>query len=245
MGLAKCSNIIGMPIFACFMRHCGVNLSFASASSWMVSTYIACLVTILCQAPLEIGMNVVGEGIACILCDLHLTPCVLSCCSKHFCPNAGQLRVSGLMILTRWIAGTAPGDLFLVFRQCKRGMFFNTRFAVEFHNFILGGASMMRGTVRIGVLSITLCCCILTLCSCSLASCSVIPGVGSTICLILLWRSLMRRLPVGVLFAVALSLASSSVSAQKCWSEVKFGNWQCCGNNSIDPNMQYALVSGM
>ncbi len=76
MGLARCSNIIGMPFFACFMRHHGVNLLLASASSWMVSTFIACLVTILCRASLGIGMNVVGEGIACTLCDLLLTPCV-------------------------------------------------------------------------------------------------------------------------------------------------------------------------
>ncbi len=245
MGLVKCSNIIGMPLIVCFMRHHGVILSFASASSWMVSMFIACLVTILCWAPLGIGMNVVGEGIACILYDLRLTPCVLSCCSTRFFPTAGQLRLFGTMILTHWIARTAPGELFLVFCQCKWGVFFNTRFAMGFWDFIIGGASMMRGMVRMGVSSITLCCCILTLCSHSSASCSVIPGVGSTICLILLWRSLMRRLPVSVLVAVAISLASSSVSARKCWSEVKFGNWRCCGNNSVDPDIQYALVSGM
>ncbi len=55
----------------------------------------------------------------------------------------------------------------------------------------------------------------------------------------------MRRLPVGVLFAMAVSLASLSVSVRKCWLEVKFGDWQYCGNDSVDPDMQYALVSGM
>jgi hypothetical protein len=133
----------------------------------MVSTFITCLVTILCQAPLGIGMNFVVEGITYILCDLRLTPCVLSRCSTRFCPNAGQLRMFGLMILTRWIAGTAPEELFLVFPRCKRGVFFNTCFAMGFCDFIIGGASMMHGTVRMGVSSITLCCCILTRCSCS------------------------------------------------------------------------------
>jgi hypothetical protein len=58
------------------------------------------------------------------------------------------------------------------------GVFFNARFAVEFCNLIIGGAFVMGGVVRMGVLSITLYCCILTLCSCSLASCSVITAVG-------------------------------------------------------------------
>jgi hypothetical protein len=84
-----------------------------------------------------------------------------------FCPTTEQLRVFGSMMLTRWIAGTVPGVLFLVCRQCKWGVFFNTRLAVGFLAFIIGGAFVMRGTVRMGVSSITLCCCNLTLCSCS------------------------------------------------------------------------------
>jgi hypothetical protein len=66
------------------------------------------------------------------------------------------------MMLTHWIAGTAPGVLFLVCCQCKRGVFFNTRLAVGFCAFIIGGAFVMRGTVRMGVSSITICCCNLT-----------------------------------------------------------------------------------
>jgi hypothetical protein len=246
MGLAKSLNIVGTIFFACYMRHSRVNLSLASASSWMVSTFIACLVTILCHALLGIGVNVVGGGLTCTLGDLLLTPCLSSCQPTFVGPfHSGQMCVFGPMIWTRWIAGTASGVLFRILRQCKRGVFFNARFAVGFHSFIIGGAFMMHGTKRMGVVSITLCCCILTLCSCSLASCSVITAIGSPICLILLWRSLMRRLPVGILFAVAVSLASSSLSVRKCWSGVKFGNWQCCRSNSINPDMQYALVSGM
>ncbi len=139
-------------------------------------------------------------------------------------PANPHLRVYGPMIWTHWIARTPPGVLFLVLRQCRWGVFFNARFAVGFCNFIIGGAFVMRGMVRMGVSSITLYCCILTLCSCSLASCSIMTAIGSTLCLILLWRSLMRPLPMGVLFAVSVSLASSSVSAQKCWSGVKFGS---------------------
>jgi hypothetical protein len=36
-------------------------------------------------------------------------------------------------------------------------MSFSTRFAVGFRDCIIGGAFMMRGMVRMGVLSITLC----------------------------------------------------------------------------------------
>jgi hypothetical protein len=46
-------------------------------------------------------------------------------------------------------------------------VFFNTRLAVGFRAFIIGGAFEMRGTVRMGVSSITNYRCSLTLCSCS------------------------------------------------------------------------------
>jgi hypothetical protein len=167
MGLAKCSNITGRPFFTCFMRHRGVNLVLAFASLWMVSTFIACLDTILCRTPHGMGMYVVGLSNSCILCECLLTLCVSSCRSTFFCPTTGQLCVFGSMMLTRWIAGTVPEVLFLVCRQCKRGVFFNTRLAVGFPVFIIGGAFVMHGTMRIGVSSITLCCCNLTFCSCS------------------------------------------------------------------------------
>ena len=102
----------------------------------------------------------------------------------------------------------------------------------------------MRGMVRMGVLSITLCCCILTLCSCSVTSCSVSIAGGSTICLILFWRILMRRCTLGILFAVAVSSASSSVRAQKCWWGVKLGNWQCCRKSSVDPECNTPWFQG-
>ncbi len=65
-------------LFMCFMRHIGVNLLLAKTSSWMVSTLIACLVTIRCHALLGIAMNVVGGGVVCPLVDLILTPCISS-----------------------------------------------------------------------------------------------------------------------------------------------------------------------
>ena len=167
MGLAKCSNITGRPFFTCFMRHRGVNLVLVFASLWMVSTFIACLDTILCRITHGMGMYGVGVVISCILCERRLTLCVSSCRSTLFCLTTGRLRVFGSMMLTCWIAGTAPGVLFLVCRQCKWSVFFNTLLAVGFRAFIIGGAFVMRGTVRMGVASITICCCNLTLCSCS------------------------------------------------------------------------------
>ncbi len=207
---------------------------------------VACLVTILCRAPLGISVNVVGGGIACPLGDLLLTHCVSSLHPTFISPlHSGQMHVIGAMMGTHAIAGTAPGVLFRFTLQCRQGVSFSARFVGGFRDCIIGGAFVMRGMGRMGVLTITLCCCILTLCSCSVASCSVIRAGGSTICLILFWSIFMRRHPVGVLSAVAVSLASSSVRAQKCWSGVKVGNWQCCGKSSVDPDMQYALISGM
>jgi hypothetical protein len=40
-------------------------------------------------------------------------------------------------------------------------------------------------------------------------------------------------------------LVSSWVSARRCCSGVKFGSWQCWGNSSANPEIRYALVSGM
>ncbi len=122
----KCSDITGRPFFTCFMRHHGVNLVLAFASSWMVSTFIACLDTILCWTPCGMGMYVLGLVISCILRERLLTLCISSCHSTLFCPTTGQLCMFGSMMSTRWIAGTVSGVLFLVCCQCKRGMFFNT-----------------------------------------------------------------------------------------------------------------------
>jgi hypothetical protein len=185
-------------------------------------------------------------GVACPLGNLLLTSCVSSLHPTFvFLLHSGRMRVVGPMMGTCAIAGTMPGVLFRVTLRCRRGMSFSAHFVVGFCDCIIGGAFLMRGMVRMGVLSITLCCCILTLCSCSIASCSVIRAGGSTICLILFWSIFMRRCPIGILFAVAVSSASSSVRVQKCWSGVKLGNWQCCGKSSVDLDMQYALVSGM
>ncbi len=109
----------------------------------------------------------VGVVIPCILCD-HLFPIFVSDCrATLFCPTLWQCCMQFLTTLTRWIAGTAPEVLFLVCRRCKHGMFFNTCLAIGFRAFIIGGAFEMRGMVRMGVSSITNCCCSLTLCSCS------------------------------------------------------------------------------
>ena len=230
----------------CFMRRVGVSLSLAETSSWMVSTLIACLVTILCCALLRIAVNVVGGGVVCPLGNLLLTPCVSSFHPTFVAPlHSGQMPVVGVMPGTRLIAGTAPGVSFRVTRQCRWGVSFSACFAMGFHDCIIGGAFVMSGMVRMGVSSITLSCCILTICSCSITSCSVSIAGGSTICLILFWSIFMRRCPIGILFAVAVSSASSSVRARKCWSGVKLGNWQSCGKSSVDPDMGYSLVSGM
>ncbi len=121
MGLAKCSNIIGTFFFMCFMRHVGVNLLLAKTSSWMVSTLIACLVTILCRAPLGIAGNVVGGGVVCPLSNLLLSLCVSSFHPTFVAPlHSGQMRVVGAMPGTHLIPGTTPGVLFCVTCRCRR-----------------------------------------------------------------------------------------------------------------------------
>ncbi len=166
MGHAKCSNMTGMVCLTCFMRHLGVYVVLAVASSWIESMFIACLVTTLCRAPRGMGMYGVCGVISFICCKRHLTPCLSSYLSTLFCPTTEQCLVFWSITSMRCIAGTAPGVLFLVCRQCKRGVFFNTHLAVGFWAFIIGGAFKMWGIVKMGALSISNCCSSLTLCSC-------------------------------------------------------------------------------
>jgi hypothetical protein len=105
----------------------------------------------------------------------------------------------------------------------------------------MGGASVIRLIVMIGTLSITLCCRLysfsLTLCS------SLFDSLGFNILMILVWRVLMHARPCGVAAAILVSSESSSVNARRCCMLVRFGNWQCCGYTSVDPEILYACVS--
>ena len=98
-------------------------------------------------------------------------------------------HVGGLIIF-----GTVPGVLFHVTRWCKCGVSLRVCFAVGFCTSKIGGAFVMCGTSRtvmMGVLSITLCCCIRI--SLSLTLCSSNALVGFKIFLMFSWRSLMSR----------------------------------------------------
>ena len=111
-----------------------------------------------------------------------------------------------------------------------------------FRDFMIGGASVILVIVVIGVSSITLCChscsALLTLCSFSFVS------VGFNILVMFDWRVLIHARPCGVLAAIFVSSASSSVKARRCCIFVRFGSWQCCGYTSVEPEILYAHVSG-
>jgi len=119
------------------------------------------------------------------------------------------LLIAGSSILA--INGTAPGVLLRVWRQCVRGVFLRWRFTVGFRDCMIGGVSVIRSIVVIGVLSINLCCCS---CSASLTLCSFSFATDGLIFLVIwVWRFLMRVRPCGVCAAVLVSLASSLVNA--------------------------------
>ena len=113
---------------------------------------------------------------------------------------------------------------------------------------MIGGASVMRGMVMMGVLSITLCSSSLTLCSSSLTLCYVrgvaVEAGGARMDLIFVCSFFMSSLPLCVVPALVVTSANSSVSALKCWCGVRLGTWQYCGNSSVDPAILYALVLG-
>ena len=117
------------------------------------------------------------------------------------------------------IIGTAPGGLFLVCRQCVRGVFLRWRFAVGFCDCIMGGTSVILGTVMIGESSITFCCCS---CSASLTLCFAASGFN--ILVMLIWRFLMHARPCGVTAAIFVSSASLLLKARRCCILVRFGS---------------------
>ncbi len=104
-----------------------------------------------------------------------------------------------------------------VTRECMRGVSLRVHFAVGFLDCKIDGAFVMRGTVgtvMMGALSITFCCCMRV--SLSLTPCSSNASAGIKIFLIFSWRSLMSRRPFCVALAIAVASANSSVSERKC-----------------------------
>ncbi len=91
----------------------------------------------------------------------------------------------------RSINGTPPGVLFRVCRLCTNVVDLMLRFAVlGLRDCMIAGASVMRVIVRIGVLSITLCCSALTLCSSIVGKVGGIIGGGVRILSMCEWSSL-------------------------------------------------------
>ncbi len=149
---------------------------------------------------------------------------------------------------TLLMAGNFPGVLFRVTLAWILGVDFSARLEVGFRACIIGGALVIRGTVMMGDSSITLCSSALTLSSFFLTLCCA-RGVATDawsvrMCLIFTCNFLMSACPFAVVPALVVTSASSSVSARRCWSCVRFGTWQCWGNSSIDPDILYTLVSG-
>ncbi len=185
-----------------FISARGVHKVSVDAFSWVVSTLIACCVTIRCLAPLRIALQVVG-GIA---------DCVAICGD---CRSAGSVFMLAIFGIgwARLINGTILGVLFRVTLPWIRGAFLRVPFAVGLRDCIIGGASVIPGMVSMGVVSITICSSFLTLCS---ARGVAVDQGGVRTAFILDWRSLTSRLPLVVAPAMAVASANSSVSARKC-----------------------------
>ena len=85
--------------------------------------------------------------------------------------GASRLGIGCILL----IAGNFPGVLFRVTLAwiLGVGVVFSARLEVGLRACIIGGASVIRGNVMMGVLSITLCSSSLTLCSSALTLCCV------------------------------------------------------------------------
>ncbi len=135
------------------------------------------------------------------------------------------------------INGTPPGVLLRVCRLCTKGVSLMFRFAVGFRDAIMPGASVMRGMVMMGEMLITLCCSKLTLCSSTgFTGTGGKRGGGVRMSPMCVCRSVSSRCPFVVVPALVPSTANSSVNSRRCWCGVKFGSWQCWGNNLVEPN---------
>ena len=128
----------------------GVNAALVSTCSCIVITFSACRVTILCRATLGIGRDVILGGVATGLGDEAIAGRIRS----NLRSPCASLLVSLACLV---INGKPPGVLCLITRRCIRGFSCSLRFAVGLRDCIIGGASVMRGMVSIGVLSTTLC----------------------------------------------------------------------------------------
>ncbi len=153
----------------CITTNCisefGINASFVATCSCILRTFMACCDTIRCLAPLGIGLNVTGGGVA------EIVDKAIACWIR------GDLQCPCTLLwlsLTRLVINrNPPGVLFHVTRRCIRGLLLSIRFAIGLRDCIIAGASVMHRMVSIGVLSITHCWFSLsTLCSCSLTLCS-------------------------------------------------------------------------
>lgn len=117
---------------------------------------------------------------------------------------------------------TIPGVLWRVCLRWTRGVVFSVRFAVGLREFIIPGASVIRGREMIGESS-TSCCSrsrrifSVTLCSSDATLCSSGVGGGASRPMMRSRNKLRMRLPFGVRLCLPVSSDSSSTSARKCW----------------------------
>jgi hypothetical protein len=117
----------------------------AVANSLVVDTFMTCCVNKhIC---LQLGMAMVVVGAAMRVAFVRGDTCSVG---------------AGVPVSVLLITSTAPGVLFLVTRWCRHWVTLSVHLAVGFQACKIGSASVMcviTGTVTIGVLSITICCC--------------------------------------------------------------------------------------
>ncbi len=154
------------------------------------------------------------------------------------CVVCGDLHLAVMLVLFGvTFPGIMPSVLFLVTLLWTCFVSFNFCLAVGLLDVTMGGKSVMRGIVMIGASSITLCSSICRANHSLFATlCSSMGGVGcnksSIFCAIIFNNCFL----FGVLLATLVASTNSFISALRClWGFIS-GSWQCCGNNSVDPD---------
>jgi hypothetical protein len=205
----------------------GVKDARGVSTSCIVIALSACWLTNLALARISPGTWAGG---------MIITGAVMVCTLGNRRFSVVGLVSGGLNIgVTHQIAGMAPGVLLRVCGQWVHAVVIKFCLAIGSRICMIAGASDILG---IGMWA------------------SVVLG-GSTVSLFTLSSSLggdvsmsssafcspvISCRPLCVSAAMPVNVVISLVSAFKCALLLRFGTWQCCGNNSAEPEILYARV---
>jgi hypothetical protein len=213
------------------MKCPGLNVTGGCSAYLVIITMSACWLTNRVLALIPPGTRTGGRII--------IGDTVVRICCKHLLSVVGHSSGGINVGVTHRITGTAPGVLFRVCCRCMCFVLLKLCLAVGSRICIIAGALEIcmigRGSsLSTGGTSILFA--LVTLCS------TLVCGIrmsSRAFC-----KHLISIWPFCICDGMPVDICSPLVSAFRCALLLRFGTWQCCGNNSADPEILYARISG-